>query len=81
MREKQRAKRFYGLRERQFRRVFDRAARGEGVTGDELLRLLERRLDNVLAWLGLAATRRQARHAQAIVAHGELNLRHWANST
>jgi hypothetical protein len=41
MREKQRAKHYYGLSERQFRRVFDRAARGEGVTGDELLRLLE----------------------------------------
>jgi small subunit ribosomal protein S4 len=71
MREKQRAKHFYGLRERQFRRVFDRAARGEGVTGDELLRLLERRLDNVLARLGLASTRRQARQ---IVSHGHVTV-------
>ena len=71
MREKQRTKHYYGLRERQFRRVFDRAARGEGVTGDELLRLLERRLDNVLARLGLAATRRQARQ---FVTHGHVTV-------
>src|SRR4051794_13745786 len=44
LREKQRAKHFYGLRERQFRRVFERASGGTGVVGDELLRLLERRL-------------------------------------
>jgi small subunit ribosomal protein S4 len=71
LREKQRAKRYYGLRERQFRRVFDRAQRGTGVVGDELLRLLERRLDNVLARLGFAATRRQARQ---LISHGHVRV-------
>jgi small subunit ribosomal protein S4 len=71
LREKQRVKHFYGLRERQLRRVFDRARRGRGVVGDELLRLLERRLDNVLTRLGLAATRRQARQ---FVSHGHVTV-------
>ena len=69
LREKQRAKRFYGLRENQFRRLFERARRRKGVLGDELLTLLELRLDNVLVRLGLAATRRQARQ---MVSHGHV---------
>jgi len=60
LRAKQRAKRYYGLREGQFKRVFERASRGSGSTGDDLLRLLELRLDNVLVRPGLAATRAQA---------------------
>jgi small subunit ribosomal protein S4 len=69
LREKQKARRYYQLLERQFRGYYDKAARQEGVTGDNLLRLLERRLDNVLVRLGFAASRRQARQ---LVSHG-----HW----
>jgi small subunit ribosomal protein S4 len=59
--EKQKARFFYGVRESELRRYFDRAARGREPTGDVLVRLLEGRLDSVLARLGLAATRAQAR--------------------
>jgi small subunit ribosomal protein S4 len=69
LREKQKARRFYQLLEKQFRSYYDKATRQEGVTGDNLLRLLERRLDNVLVRLGFAASRRQARQ---LVRHG-----HW----
>jgi small subunit ribosomal protein S4 len=69
LREKQKAKRYYQLLEKQFRSYYERAARQPGVTGDNLLRLLERRLDNVLVRLGFAASRRQARQ---LVRHG-----HW----
>lgn len=70
LREKQRAKRYYGVRERQFRRYVDKAARSrEGRMGEELLRLLELRLDNVVYRLGLAATRAQARQ---FVVHGHV---------
>jgi small subunit ribosomal protein S4 len=69
LREKQKARRYYQLLERQFRSYYDRAARQPGVTGDNLLRLLERRLDNVLVRLGFAASRRQSRQ---LVSHG-----HW----
>jgi small subunit ribosomal protein S4 len=61
LREKQRARRYYQLLERQFRSYYDKASRQPGVTGENLLRLLERRLDNVLVRLGFAASRRQAR--------------------
>jgi small subunit ribosomal protein S4 len=71
LRAKQRAKRYYGLREKQFRRIFERASRGTGAPGDELLRLLETRLDNVLARLGLAATRAQARQ---FIGHGHVTV-------
>jgi small subunit ribosomal protein S4 len=67
LREKQKARRYYQLLERQFRSYYDKAARQPGVTGDNLLRLLERRLDNVLVRLGFAASRRQARQ---LVGHG-----------
>ena len=69
LREKQKARRYYQLLEKQFRNYYERAARQPGVTGDNLLRLLERRLDNVLVRLGFAASRRQARQ---LVGHG-----HW----
>src|SRR6266516_1635201 len=67
LREKQKARRYYQLLEKQFRSYYARAARQPGVTGDNLLRLLERRLDNVLVRLGFAASRRQARQ---LVGHG-----------
>jgi len=69
LREKQKARRFYGVLERQFAGYYAKASRQEGVTGDNLLRQLERRLDNVLVRLGFAASRRQARQ---FVNHG-----HW----
>ena len=61
LREKQKVRRTYGVLETQFRRTFDKAARVKGVTGDNLLALLERRLDNVVYRLGLASSRAQAR--------------------
>src|SRR4029077_1898936 len=61
LREKQKARRYYQLLEKQFRSYYDKAARQQGVTGDNLLRLLERRLDNVLVRLGFAAPPRPAR--------------------
>jgi small subunit ribosomal protein S4 len=69
LREKQKARRFYQVLEKQFRGYYDKASRQPGVTGENLLRLLERRLDNVLVRLGFAASRRQARQ---LVRHG-----HW----
>jgi small subunit ribosomal protein S4 len=70
LREKQKARRYYGVLERQFRGYYQKASRQSGVTGENLLRLLESRLDNVLVRLGFAASRRQARQ---LVLHG-----HWA---
>ena len=61
LREKQKVKRIYGLHERQFRNVFDRAANESGVTGENLLAGLELRLDNIVFRLGFAASRNQAR--------------------
>lgn len=69
LREKQKVKRYYGVFERQFRRFFDIARRKPGATGDTLLSLLERRLDNVVHRLGFAVNRRQARQ---MVAHGHI---------
>ncbi len=71
VREKQRCKRTFGMRERPFRRLFALAERQAGNTGENLFRLLERRLDNVLFRMGLALSRRHARQA---IAHG-LDLR------
>ena len=62
LREKQKVSRIYGVLERQFRRYFKEADRGKGVTGETLLSLLERRLDNTCFRLGFAATRAEARH-------------------
>jgi small subunit ribosomal protein S4 len=67
--EKQKARHLYGVLERQFRRLFEQAARRSGVTGEHLLSLLERRLDNVVYRLGLALTRTQARQ---LVCHGHI---------
>ncbi len=67
LREKQKAKRIYGLLERQFRTYFDKADRMKGKTGDNLLILLERRLDSVVYKLGFGQTRRESRQ---IVRHG-----------
>ena len=69
LREKQKARRYYGVLEKQFRGYYDKASRQTGVTGENLLRLLETRLDNVLVRLGFAGSRRQARQ---LVLHG-----HW----
>jgi len=69
LREKQKARRYYQVLEKQFRAYYERASRQNGVTGENLLRLLERRLDNVIVRLGFAASRRQARQ---LVRHG-----HW----
>jgi len=67
--EKQKAKFIYGLLEKQFRGYYDRAKKMEGITGENLLILLERRIDNVVFRLGFANTRRQARQ---IVRHGHI---------
>jgi small subunit ribosomal protein S4 len=69
LREKQKTRRYYQVLEKQFQAYYDKASRQEGVTGENLLRLLESRLDNVLVRLGFAASRRQARQ---LVNHG-----HW----
>jgi small subunit ribosomal protein S4 len=69
LREKQKAKRYYGILERQFANYYDKASRQQGITGENLLTLLELRLDNVLVRLGFAASRRQARQ---LISHG-----HW----
>src|SRR3989442_8713482 len=61
LREKQKARRYYGLLEKQFRTYYTKATKGTGVTGENLLRMLETRLDNVVYRLGFAASRPQAR--------------------
>src|SRR5688500_12362656 len=71
LRAKQTAKRYYGIREGQFRRYVHKANRAQGVTGEELLSLLERRLDNVVYRLGFAGTRAQARQ---FVNHGHVTV-------
>ena len=69
LKEKQKAKYTYGVLEKQFRNLFDRAQRTKGVTGVVLLQLLEARLDNVVYRLGVAPTRRAARQ---LVTHGHI---------
>ena len=61
LREKQKAKAIYGMREKQFRLFFERAKAQKGITGDKLLAMCETRLDNIVYRLGLAATRAGAR--------------------
>ncbi|HUU40439.1 MAG TPA: 30S ribosomal protein S4, partial [Desulfatiglandales bacterium] len=61
LREKQKAKRIYGILERQFRRYYEMAERQKGITGTNLLVLLERRLDNIVYRMGFASSRNQAR--------------------
>lgn len=71
LREKQKVKHLYGVLERQFRRYFAIAARTRGVTGEKLLELLERRLDNVIFRLAFATSRAQARQ---LVRHGHVTV-------
>ncbi|NLO62271.1 MAG: 30S ribosomal protein S4 [Clostridiaceae bacterium] len=71
LREKQKTKRFYGLLEDQFRLTFDRAVRMNGKTGENLLRLLELRMDNIVYRMGYASSRSQARQ---LVTHGPFLL-------
>jgi len=71
LREKQKARYTYGLLERQFRRLFTQAEKQPGITGENLLVLLERRLDNVVYRLGFADSRSQARQ---LVQHGHITL-------
>ncbi len=71
LREKQKARRAYGVLEGQFHRYFEKAERMSGITGENLLAALERRLDNVVYRLGLAASRAQARQ---IVRHGHIRV-------
>ena len=71
LREKQKVKRTYGVLEKQFRRYFSAAERQRGITGETLLQLLERRLDNVVYRLGLATSRPQARQ---LVRHGHVQV-------
>lgn len=71
LREKQKVKRIYGLSEKQFRLFFSRAARHKGVTGTNLLVMLERRLDNVVYRMGFVNSRTQGRH---LVRHGHFTV-------
>lgn len=71
LREKQKLKHYYGVLERQFRNYFAAAERGRGNTGDALMSLLERRLDNIVHRLGFASSRAQARQ---LVGHGHITV-------
>ncbi len=71
LREKQKAKRYYGVLENQFKGYFEKADKTEGITGENLLSLLERRLDNVVYRIGLADSRKEARQ---LVTHGHFRL-------
>ena len=71
LREKQKARRYYGLLEKQFRNYYEKAARRSGITGENLLRMLETRLDNVVYRLGFASSRAQARQ---LVRHGHFHV-------
>jgi small subunit ribosomal protein S4 len=71
LREKQKVKRIYGVLENQFRRYFEMADRQRGITGETLLQLLERRLDNVVYRVGFATSRAQARQ---LVRHGHFTV-------
>lgn len=67
LREKQKAKRIYGINERQFKNYYKKASRKKGVTGDQMIELLERRMDNVVYRMGFAVNRA---HARQLVSHG-----------
>ncbi|MCI0183821.1 MAG: 30S ribosomal protein S4 [Acidibacillus sp.] len=71
LREKQKARRLYGILEKQFRAYYEEAARQKGITGDRLLSLLETRLDNVVYRLGFAGSRPEARQ---LVKHGHFSI-------
>lgn len=78
MREKQKAKRYYGVLEKQFRNYFKEADRKEGITGENLLKLLECRLDNVVYRMGMAESRKEARqlvlHAHFLLNGKKVNI-------
>ena len=77
LREKQKAKRYYGVLEKQFHSYYEKADNQEGIAGENLLRLLERRFDNVVFRMGLAASHKEARQ---LVLHGHFTLNgHKAN--
>lgn len=71
LREKQKVKRFYGLLEKQFRDTYDKAEKMSGITGENLLSLLERRYDNVVYRLGYGSSRKEARQ---LVTHGHFMI-------
>jgi len=71
LREKQKVKRIYGVLERPFRNYFQKAQRMSGITGENLLLMLERRLDNVVFRMGIAASRSQARN---MISHGHIKI-------
>jgi len=71
LREKQKAKKFYGVLESQFRKYFEMASSTRGITGENLLRILETRLDNIVYRLGFARSRAEARQ---LVTHGHFNV-------
>ena len=71
LREKQTAKRYYGVLEGQFRNYFDKADKAEGMTGENLLTILETRFDNVVYRMGMASSRREARQ---LVLHGHFRI-------
>ena len=71
LQEKQKVRFMYGLNEKQFRRTFDKASKMKGITGENFLKLLESRLDNIVYRMGLATTRRAARQ---IVNHGHIEV-------
>ncbi len=71
LREKQKVRRIYGVLERQFRHYYEEAARKKGITGEQLLTMLERRLDNVVYRLGFASSRTEAR---MLVRHGHVRV-------
>jgi len=71
LREKQKARRYYGVLETQFRNQFEKAAQAKGITGENLLGMLERRLDNLIYRMGLATSRAQARQ---VVRHGHIQV-------
>ena len=78
LREKQRAKFVYGVEEKQFRNTFNKAAKKKGITGENLLIMLEKRLDNVVYRMGLSLTRREARqlvvHSHFLVNGKKVNI-------
>jgi len=71
LREKQRLKRYYGMSERQFHLFFERAGRKRGITGENLLIMLERRLDNVVFIMGFSHSRA---HARQLLTHGHIRV-------
>ncbi len=71
LREKQKAKRMYGILEGQFRNYFEKAERQKGITGENLLMMLERRLDNAVYRLGFASSRAQSRQ---LIGHGHIRV-------